>query len=70
MEHEGDGDSNCNWSLKTIPKGLIKEVENLEIRQVETIPTKAFVKSARILKRLRVILGDKLSIKYHRKTIC
>ena len=27
MEHEDDGDTNCNWRTRKIPKGL----ENLEI---------------------------------------
>ena len=37
----------------TIPKGLVKGLENLEIRgQVETIQTTALLRSTRILKRV------------------
>ena len=40
MEHEGDGDTSCNWS--TISKGLVKGQEDLEIRgQAVTIKTTA-----------------------------
>ena len=40
-------------ALETIPKGLIKGLENLEIKeQVETIKTTAFLRSARILRRV------------------
>ena len=37
MEREGDGDTNCNWCTQKIPKGLIKRLEDLEIKgQVKT----------------------------------
>ena len=39
-------------ALGTISKGLVKELENLEIR-VETTQTTAFLRSARILRRVQ-----------------
>ena len=43
----------------TIPKGLVKGLEDLLIRgQVETILTTGLLKSDRILKRVLEILGD------------
>ena len=40
MVHEGDGVTDCKWGLRTIPKGLINGLEELEIRgQAETIQT-------------------------------
>ena len=40
-------------ALGTITKGLVKRLEDLEIRgQVETIQTSALLKSARILQRV------------------
>ena len=40
-------------ALSTITKGLIKGLEDLEIRgQVETLQTTALLRSARILKRV------------------
>ena len=32
MEHEGDGDTNCNLCTRNNPQILVKGVENLEIR--------------------------------------
>ena len=32
MEHESDGDTSCNWRVRKIFKGLVKGVEDLEIR--------------------------------------
>ena len=41
MEHEGDGDVNCNWCFWNNPQ-TGNGLEDLEIRgQVETIPTTA-----------------------------
>ena len=41
MEYESDGDNNC--ALGTIIKGLVKGLEDLEIkRHLETIKTTAF----------------------------
>ena len=49
MEHEDDGDTYCNWCTRKILKGLVKGLENLEIRgQIETIQTTAMIKSAMI----------------------
>ena len=53
MKHYGDDDNNCNCVLDTIPKGLVKGLEELEIKgQVETIQTTALLRSARILRRI------------------
>ena len=42
--------------FRTIPQSLVKGLEDLEIRgQVETILTTAFLRSARILKRVPVM---------------
>ena len=42
-----------NSALSTVTKGLIQELEDLEIRgQVETIQTKALWRSVRILRRV------------------
>ena len=56
MEHESDDDSNCNWNMKvtvipivisafgTVTKGLVKGLEDLEIRRcMETIQTTALL---------------------------
>ena len=40
-------------ALETIPKGLIKRLENLEIRrQAESIQTTTLLRSARILRKV------------------
>ena len=50
--------------LETFPEGLIKGLVDLEIRgQVETTQTTALLRSARILGRVLVILGDSLSFR-------
>ena len=42
MEHESDGDTNCDWCTHIVTKGLVKRLDELEIRaQVETIQTTA-----------------------------
>ena len=47
-EHEGDCDINCNMCTWDITKGLIKRLEDLEIReQIEIILTTA-LRSARV----------------------
>ena len=52
MEHESDGNTNCNW-CSTVTKGLLKGLEDLEKRgQVETIQPIALLRSVRILRRL------------------
>ena len=51
-------------ALGTIPKGLVKGIEYLEIReQVENIQTSALLRSARILRRVLDTWGDLLSLK-------
>ena len=48
----------------TISKGFVKGLEDLEIRrEVETIQTTAFLKSAKILRRVLETRGDLLSLK-------
>ena len=59
MEHEGEISS-----LGTFLKGLVKGLEDLEIRgQVETIQTTALLKLGRILSRVLETWGDLLSLK-------
>ena len=63
------------WNMKVIPvvtgvlgtvtKGLIKGLEDLEIRgRVETIQTTTLLRSARILRRVLETCGDLLSLKF------
>ena len=53
MEHEGDGDTNCGWCTWKILKGLVKRLEDLEIRgQLEAIQTIGLLRLVRILKRV------------------
>ena len=53
MEHEGDGDTSVTGVLGTIPKGLVKGLEYLEIkRTVETILTTVSLRLAGILRRV------------------
>ena len=54
----------------TVIKGLIKVLEDLEIRgRVETIQTIALLRSARILRRVLETWEDLLSLKLQWKTI-
>ena len=58
-------------ALATVTKVLLKEMEDLEIRgQVETIETKALLRSARILRRLLETWEDLLSLRLQEKTVC
>ena len=51
-------------ALGTIPKGLVKGLEDMKIRgQEENIQTKGLLRSARILRRVLEIQGDLLSLK-------
>ena len=51
-------------ALGTIPKGLVKGLEDLEIRgQVETMQTTALSRSAKILRRVLETRGNLLSLK-------
>ena len=53
MEHEGDGEPIVIWTLRTIPKCLVKGLDDLKIRrQVETIQTTESLRSASILRRV------------------
>ena len=57
-------------ALGTITKELLKSLEELEIgRRVETIQTTAFLKTARILRRILETWVDSLSLKLQSKTI-
>ena len=50
--------------LKTIPKGLVKGLEDLEIRgQVVSIQTTALLRSSKILRRVLETRVDLLSLK-------
>ena len=58
-------------ALGTIPKGMLKGLENLELGgQVETIQTTALLRSVRILRKVLETWGDLLSLKLQRETIC
>ena len=51
-------------ALRTIPQGLVKELEELELREeVEIIQNTSLLRSARILRRILEILEDLLSLK-------
>ena len=51
-------------ALGTITKGLVLDLEDLEIRgRVEIIQTTALLRSARILRRVPKTSGDLLSLK-------
>ena len=70
MEHEGDNYTYCVSALFTVTKGLLKELEDLEVgRQVETIQTTSLLRTARILRRILEIWGDLLSLKLQWMTI-
>ena len=57
-------------ALGTVTKGLLKGLEDLEIRgQVETIQTTKLLRTARILRRILETWGDLLSLKPQWKTI-
>ena len=56
-------------ALLTIPKGLIKGLEDLEIREkVDIIQTTVLIRSARILRKVLETCGDLLSLKLKWKT--
>ena len=57
-------------TLGTVTKGLLKGLDDLEIRgREETIQTTALLRSARILRRVLETWGDMLSLKLLWKTI-
>ena len=53
----------------TVTKGFVQGLEDLEIRQVETIQTRPLSRSARILRKDQETWGDLLSLKLMWKTI-
>ena len=56
--------------LGTITKGLLKDLEDLEVGgRVETIQTTALLRTVRILRRVLETWGDLLSLKLQWKTI-
>ena len=56
--------------LGTVTKGLLKWLEDLEVRWwVKTIQTTSLLRTARILRRVLETLGDLLSLKLQWKTI-
>ena len=55
--------------LELSPKGLLKRLEEFEIRgRTETIPTTVLLRSVRILRRVPEIWGDFLSLRFQLKT--
>ena len=57
-------------AIGTVTKGLLKELEDLEIRrQVKSIKTVALLSLARILRRVLETWGDLLSLKLQWKAI-
>ena len=63
-EHKSDGYANCDWYTCNNLQGLVKELEDLKIReQVGTIQTIALIRLARILRRVLETWGDLLSLK-------
>ena len=57
-------------ALGTITKGLLKDLEDLEVgRRVETIQTTASLRTVRILRRVLETWGDLVSLKLQWKTI-
>ena len=54
----------------TVTKGLLKELENLEVAgRVETIQTTTLLRTAKILRRVLETWGDLLSLRLQCKTI-
>ena len=57
------------WALGTISESKIKVLEELKIEiSAKTIPTKALLRSARILRRVLETSGDLLSLKIQRRS--
>ena len=64
MEHDSNGDTNCNWYTGYSHQRIDAGTGGLEIRgQVETIQMTALLKSARILRRILKTWGDLLSFR-------
>ena len=67
MEHESDGDTNCNWCIRN---GLHKNLKEVEIRErAKTIQITTLLRSNGILRRILETWGDLLSLRLHWKTI-
>ena len=62
MEHEGDGDTNANWSTRNDRQMLSKESWKLKDR-AKTIQIIALLKSATIFRRVMETWGDLLSLR-------
>ena len=62
IEHEGDNYTNCDWCFGTVTKGLLKDLEDLEVSLVETMQSTALLKTAKILRRVQETRGDLLSL--------
>ena len=57
-------------ALDTVTKGLLKGLEDLEVRgRVETIQTTALLRTARILRRILETWGDLLLLKHQWQSI-
>ena len=70
VEHERDDCTNVNGTFRTIAKGLLKGLADLEVGgRVETIQMTALQRTARILRRVLETLGNLLSLKLQWKTI-
>ena len=63
MEHEGDNLPFVIGASSTVTEGLLKGLDDLEIRgRVETIKTTALLRTARILRRVLEAWGDLLAL--------
>ena len=70
MENASEGITIVIGALGTVTKGLIKGLEDLEIRgRVETIQTTALLRSARILKRVLTTSENFLSLRLQRQPL-
>ena len=67
MERESDNYTNCDWCFGIVTKGLLKGLEELEIRgRVETVKT-TLLRTARILRRIPETWRDLPSLKLIRE---
>ena len=64
MEYKSDGDTNFNWCTRYSHQTFIHALKEMEIKgRVQTIQTKAMLRSARILRKVLETWGDLLSLK-------
>ena len=64
VEHAGDNISIVIGAFGTVTKGLLKELEDLEVAgRVQTIQSTASLRTARILRKVLETWGDLLSLK-------